>query len=56
MNHRNVSGKVTRCIQMRSTPTSSHELFLSVGRQKNLVELGCIGNKDLHRKENSEKT
>ena len=56
MNHRNVSDKVKRSLQMMYSPTSSHELFLSVGRKKHVVELGSIGNKDLQWKETSEKT
>ena len=56
MQNRNVLGKLTRCLPVMYTLTSIHELFLWVGRKNNLVELDFIGNQDLQRKENSEKT
>ena len=56
MHHRKIFVKVTRCLQMMCTPTSSHHLFHLECRKNNLVELGPVGNQNYQRKNINEKT
>ena len=56
MHRRNISTKVTRCLQMMYKPTSSSHLFHLARRQQNWDYYNSVGNENLQRKGNSEKT